>query len=60
MKRVLILTAMLAVSACATNIDFDLSGDDAAVQDGVPTQDPMIEDNERIMEDARERGKLER
>ena len=61
MKRVLIITAMLGISACATNIDFDLDSEDDAKQDAVEAmQDPMIENNERMIEDARRDGRLQR
>ncbi|EDP99709.1 hypothetical protein [Shewanella benthica] len=61
MKRVLIITALLGISACATNIDFDLDSEDCANQDVVEViQDPMIENNERMIEDARRDGRLQR
>ena len=61
MKRVLIITAMLGISACATNIDFDLDSEDGAKQEAVEAmQDPMIKNNQRMVEDARRDGRLER
>ncbi|AQS37724.1 hypothetical protein Sps_02571 [Shewanella psychrophila] len=61
MKRVLIITALLGISACATNIDFDLGSEDGANQGAVEVkQDPMVENNERMIEDARKDGRMER
>ncbi|BAJ00837.1 hypothetical protein [Shewanella violacea] len=59
MKRVVIITALLGISACATNIDFD--SDDSAMQDTVEAmQDPMIKNNQHMIEDARRDGRMER
>lgn len=60
MKIVIIVTALLGISACATNIDFDMSNDEQTPVEGAPAQDAMVENNQRIIEDARERGELER
>ncbi len=60
MKKVLLVTALLGITACATNIDFDMSNDEPTQPAGTPAQDAMVENNQQIIEDARERGELER
>ncbi|PWF61584.1 hypothetical protein CBX96_20345 [Shewanella sp. BC20] len=49
----------LSLTACS-NIDFQFEGQsDEQVDPNQPTSDPMVQDNERRVRDAREDGRLE-
>lgn len=60
MKGVIIITAILGLSACATNINFDKSHDEVTQPAAVPAQDAMVENNQRMIEEARKDGRMER
>ena len=49
----------LSLTACS-NIDFQFEGQpDEQVDSNQPASDPMVQDNERRVRDAREDGRLE-
>lgn len=55
LNKILLLTGLLGISACATSV-YDNESTDENVQQQAPKEirDPMIENNERLIKEGRE------
>ena len=54
--KILLLLGVLGLTACVHQIDFSL--EEESQTDPLEVKDPMITDNQRIIDDARRDGKL--
>lgn len=54
------LLALVSLGGCSSGIDFSFKApEEERVNSNLPAEDPMAQDNQRIIDDARREGKID-
>ncbi|WP_240539455.1 hypothetical protein [Shewanella algae] len=54
------LLALVSLGGCSSGIDFSFKApEEEQVNPNLPAEDPMAQDNQRIIDDARREGKID-
>lgn len=54
------LLALVSLGGCSSGIDFSFKApEEERVNPNLPAEDPMAQDNQRIIDDARREGKID-